>query len=196
MALTRARKICIIFGQLDMKGLIGAATVMGSLMYGTGHCWQGRINVHLRHPELDKCPTDETLVESLSHNSERVFQPYPPVAIAESVSDAVLKRYKIRRLHLVIVDLWRPWKVNQKQVKSLTNLMGHLEPFDFTVGNTPMMQYGANSPLHCRRFVYGYSIDGSDFPCYFLWPTVFSKTAFGFWNHKHTDALISVWPLS
>ena len=32
VALTRARKICVIFCPLDMKGLIGAATVMGSLM--------------------------------------------------------------------------------------------------------------------------------------------------------------------
>ncbi len=36
VALTRARKMCVIFGPLDMKGIIGAATVMGSLMYGTG----------------------------------------------------------------------------------------------------------------------------------------------------------------
>ena len=42
VALTRARKMCVIFGPLDMKGLIGAATVMGSLMYGTGHCWKGQ----------------------------------------------------------------------------------------------------------------------------------------------------------
>ena len=33
-----------------------------------------------------------------------------------------------------------------------------------------MMPCGGTSPLHCRRFVYGYSLDGSDFPCYFLWP--------------------------
>ena len=39
VALTRARKMCFIFCPLDMKGLIGAATVMGSLMYGAGHCW-------------------------------------------------------------------------------------------------------------------------------------------------------------
>ena len=97
MALTRARKICVIFGPLDMKGLISAATVMDSLMYGTGHCWQGRINVHLQHPKLDKCPTDETFVERFSCHSESVFQPYPPVAIAESVSNAALKRYKILR---------------------------------------------------------------------------------------------------
>ena len=36
VALTRARKMCVIFCPLDMKGLLGAATVMGSLMYGTG----------------------------------------------------------------------------------------------------------------------------------------------------------------
>ena len=49
VALTRARKMCVIFCPLDMKGLIGAATVMGSLMYGAGHCWNGMINMHLRH---------------------------------------------------------------------------------------------------------------------------------------------------
>ena len=45
VALTRARKICVIFCPLDMKGLIGAATVMGSLMYGAGHCWNGMVNM-------------------------------------------------------------------------------------------------------------------------------------------------------
>ena len=39
VALTRARKMCVIFCPLDMKGLIGAAMVMGSLMYDAGHCW-------------------------------------------------------------------------------------------------------------------------------------------------------------
>ncbi len=29
-----------------------------------------------------------------------------PVALVESVSDAVLQRYKVRRLHSVIDDLW------------------------------------------------------------------------------------------
>ena len=40
VALTRARKMCVVFCPLDMKGLLGAATVMGSLMYGAGHCWK------------------------------------------------------------------------------------------------------------------------------------------------------------
>ena len=59
VALTRARKMCVIFCPLDMKGLIGAATVMGSLMYGAGHCWNGMINMHLRHSSLDACPSDD-----------------------------------------------------------------------------------------------------------------------------------------
>ena len=46
------RKMCVIFCPLDMKGLIGAATAMGS-MYGAGHCWNGMINMHLRHSSLD-----------------------------------------------------------------------------------------------------------------------------------------------
>ena len=33
-----------------------------------------------------------------------------------------------------------------------------------------MMPVFGKTPLHCRRFVYGYSLDSSDFPCYFVWP--------------------------
>ena len=32
VAITRARSLCLIMGPLDMKGLVGAATVMGTLM--------------------------------------------------------------------------------------------------------------------------------------------------------------------
>ena len=41
VAITRARSLCLIMGPLDMKGLLGAATVMGTLMYGAGHVWEG-----------------------------------------------------------------------------------------------------------------------------------------------------------
>ena len=128
------------------------------------------INVHLRHQSLEDCPNDETFLQSFDHSSDKAKQLYPPVALIESVSDAVFQRYKVRRLHLVIVDLWRPWKVNQKQVKSLTDLLRQLEPSPDSDGTAPMMPCVGKSPLHCRRFVYGYSLDGSDFPCYFLWP--------------------------
>ena len=34
MALTRAQQICLIMGPLDMRGLVGVATIMGCLKYG------------------------------------------------------------------------------------------------------------------------------------------------------------------
>ena len=37
------------------------------------------------------------------------------------------KHHKVRRLHLVIVDLWRPWKINQTQVRSLTGAHRRLQ---------------------------------------------------------------------
>ena len=42
VAITRARSLCLIMGPLDMKGLLRAATVMGALMYGAGHVWEGQ----------------------------------------------------------------------------------------------------------------------------------------------------------
>ena len=75
---------------------------------------------------------------------------------------------KFARLHLVIVDLWRPWKINQTQVRSLTGALRRLQySADCT---TPLSPKPGKTPLHGRRFVFGYSLDGSDFPCYLLWP--------------------------
>ena len=34
VALTRAQEICLIMGPLDIRGLVGAATIMGCLKYG------------------------------------------------------------------------------------------------------------------------------------------------------------------
>ena len=53
-----------------------------------------------------------------------------------------------------------------------------------------MMPCVGKSPLHCRRFVYGYSLDGSDFPCYFLWPHRTQEN--NFWllesqTHRYVD---------
>ena len=39
VALTRAQQICLIMGPLDMRGLVGAATIMGCLKYGA--CFSG-----------------------------------------------------------------------------------------------------------------------------------------------------------
>ena len=174
VALTRARKICVISCPLDMKGLIGAATVMGSLMYGAGHCWNGMVNMHLRNSSLDDCLSDDQFLSFLDHADVppgiTAQRRYPPVALIECVADLTQTHYKVRRLHLVIVDLWRPWKIHKTQVRSLTDQLRRLQPGPHSDYTTPLAPMGGKTPLHGRRFVYGYSLDGSDFPCYLVWP--------------------------
>ena len=174
VALTRARKMCVIFCPLDMKGLIGAATVMGSLMYGAGHCRNGTVNMHLRGSSLDDCLSDDQFLSNFDQmdvpGGTMAQRRYPPVALVECVADIMQRHHKVRRLHLVIVDLWRPWKINQAQVKSLTDELRRLRPCPQADCTTPLAPEQGKTPLHGRRFVYGYSLDGSDFPCYLLWP--------------------------
>ena len=97
VAITRARSLCLIMGPLDKKGLLGAATVMGTLMYGAGHVWAGRANFYL-HGEV----TDQLWFIEDCENTRRV---------------------------------------------------------------SPFRPDGPEPPLRCRRFAYGYALDGSEFPC-------------------------------
>ena len=68
VAITRARSLCLIMGPLDMKGLLGAATVMGTLMYGAGHVWEGQAHFYLHDGELSRAPPDETFIHMLRQN--------------------------------------------------------------------------------------------------------------------------------
>ena len=61
VALTRAQTI--LFGPLDMKGLPGAATVIGSLVYGVGHCWRSNIQMHWRHGDLQHSDADAAALD-------------------------------------------------------------------------------------------------------------------------------------
>ena len=87
--------MCVVFCPLDIKGLIGAATVMGSLMYGAGHCWHGTISMHLRGSSLEDCPGDDQFLSSLDHNDvpggTMAQRRYLPVVLIECVADIVQK---------------------------------------------------------------------------------------------------------
>ena len=58
---------------------------------------------------------------------------------------------KKKSLHLVIVDLWRPWKVNQKQVKSLTDLLRQLEPSTYSDGTNDSLLGEISAALQTLR---------------------------------------------
>ena len=170
VALTRARSLCVILGPLDMKGLLGAATVIGSLMYGAGHAFKGQANFYLHAGSIRNSPSDAEFGHLLASSNSLTSPELPPLAIAEALQDNVSHWYKIRRLHLIIVDTWSPWQYNTAQVRAVTDLMKHLADTPEMRRMVPMMPQGGRVPPRCRRFVYGYALDHSKFPCYLLWP--------------------------
>ena len=86
VALTRAQKLCIIMGPLDMRGLPGAATVIGCLKYGAGVCGVHDSNqaaeVFLKDGSLNDGPDDDAFLQSLRRSLKTARGAYPPVALA------------------------------------------------------------------------------------------------------------------
>ena len=114
--LTRAQKLCIIMGPLDMRGLLGAATVIGCLKYGAGVCGVHVSNpaaeVFLKDGSLNGGPDDEAFLLSLRRSLKTARGAYPPVALAEIYQEYKSPLTKIRRLHLMVVDLGRSRSVS------------------------------------------------------------------------------------
>ena len=157
-------------GPLDMKGLLGAATVMGTLMYGAGHVWAGHAHFYLHDHELSRSPPDEAFIDLLKQNCCLSGPHFPPPAIVEALQDYVTNYYKVRRLHLIVVDLWRPWKYNTARAREITDQLWYISDCDDTRRVSPFRPDGPEPPLRCRRFAYGYALDGSECPCYLVWP--------------------------
>ena len=111
VALTGAQRLCLIMGPLDMKGLLGAATVIGCLKYGAGLCGfnpeQRDVCIHLRESDIGKGPDDAAFLLSLQKSTSNDRGVYPPLALAEIYRNDVSTQTKIRRLHLLVVDLER-----------------------------------------------------------------------------------------
>ena len=82
VALTRVQKLCIIMGPLDMRGLLGAATVIGCLKYGAGVCGVHVSNqaaeVFLKDGSLNDGPDGEAFLLSLRRSLKTARGAYPP----------------------------------------------------------------------------------------------------------------------
>ena len=172
VALTRAQRLCIIMGPLDMKGLLGAATVIGCLKYGAGMCGfdpeRRDVKMHLREPTVGAGPDDAAFLTSLQRSINNTRGVYPPVAFAEIYRNDASTLTKIRRLHLLVVDLERTKSVGNKvywQYQKINVSANYEECFN----TLPVPMADAECPLRCR-YVYGYGVDGSDRPSYLLWP--------------------------
>ena len=95
---------------------------------------------------------------------------FPPPAIVEALQDYLTHYHKVRRLHLIVVDLWRPWKYNTARAREITDQLWRISHCDDTRRVSPFRPEGPEPPLRCRRFAYGYALDGSECPSYLVWP--------------------------
>ena len=112
VALTRAQQICLIMGPLDMRGLVGAATIMGCLKYGASFSGLGDqddpvLLFRLKDEDLLEAPDDSAFLQSLRFSCARVNGVYPPLALAEAFITEEDSAPRVRRLHLIVVDLHR-----------------------------------------------------------------------------------------
>ena len=166
VAITRARALCLIMGPLDMKGS----------RYGDGyaHVWSGTClgwTCPLLHDhELSRSPPHKSFIDMLKQNCCLSGPHFPPPAIVEVLQDYITNYHKVRRLHLIVVDLWRPWKYNTARAREITDQLWRIRDCDDTRRVSPFRPDGPDPPLRCRRFAYGYALDGSECPCYLVWP--------------------------
>ena len=172
VALTRAQKLCILMGFLDMRGLLGAATVIGCLKYGAGVCGfdpeHRNVEMYLRETTVDAGPDDGAFLVSLRRSTTNPRGVYPPVAFAEVYCNDSCSRTKVRRLHSIVVDLERAKNVGSDvywQFQKMNVSAKYEECFNIL----PVPTSDSDCPHRCR-YVYGYGVDGSDRPSCLLWP--------------------------
>ena len=172
VALTRAQKLCIIMGPLDMRGLLGAATVIGCLKYGAGVCGVHVSNpaaeVFLKDGSLNDGPDDEAFLLSLRRSLKTARGAYPPVALAEIYQEYKSPLTKIRRLHLMVVDLGRSRSVSSHVYQDFMNCRLPHE-LAGSLNTLPVPISRKDCPFK-TRFVFAYGVDNSDKPSYLLWP--------------------------
>ena len=135
--------------------------------------------MHLHQSSFEDSASDQVFTQSLTEMPKNTNLQYPPVALIGGVVDLGHKRAKVRRLHLIVVDLWRPWQIRKAHVLQISRIMRRLQHNHTTARTTPIPLRAHPKPKHCRRSVFGYALDGSEFPVYLLWP---QRTAQGhFW---------------
>ena len=129
VALTRAQQICIIMGPLDMRGLVGAATIMGCLKYGA--CFSGLdaqddpvLLLRLKDEDLLEAPDDSAFLQSLRFSCSRVNGVYPPLALVEAFITDDDSTPRVRRLHLIVVDLNRRRRLANRVSRPIENKGG------------------------------------------------------------------------
>ena len=171
VALTRAQRFCFIMCPLDMKGITGAATVVGCLQHGVGICDErstgSSLLVERKAGSLAQSRDDANFLAAFRLSATVKTGEFPPAALVELYHEPEAIAARLRRLHLVIVDLCHPRKTATRtekqfyqQITGLRNERG---------GSVTPIPLCNQEEWRCR-YVFGYSLDDSDKPVYLIWP--------------------------
>ena len=99
----------------------------------------------------------------------RVNGVYPPLALAEAFITEEDSAPRVRRLHLMVVDLHRRRRMADRVLRLLSDIQ--VDRCADECWNTLPIPWKRNQEAYQLRYVFGYAMDGSDLPCYILWPT-------------------------
>ena len=147
---------------------------MGCLKYGA--CFSGLddqddpvLLIRLKDEDLLEAPDDSAFLQSLRFSCTRVTGVYPPLALAEAFITEEDRAPRVRRLHLMVVDLHRRRRMADRVLRLLSDIQ--VDRCAEECWNTLPIPWKRNQEAYQLRYVFGYGMDGSDLPCYILWPT-------------------------
>ena len=151
-----------LMGPLDMRGLVGAATIIGCLKYGASFYGQDDQDdpvFLIRIKDLMEAP-DDAFLQSLRHSWARVSGVYPPLALVEAY---IVDLHRCRRMANRLLRLLADLQINRCAGECL---------------NTLPIPWKPNQEAYQLRYVFGYAMEGSDLPCYIVWPTRTAEQSF------------------
>ena len=181
VALTRAQQICFIMGPLDMQGLVRVATIIGCLKYGASFSGlddqdDSVFLIRLKDEDLLESPGVSAFLQSLRFSCAKVNGVYPPVALVEAYITAEDSAPRVRRLHLIVVDLHRRRRMVDRVLRLLVDLQ--VDRCAEECRDTLPILWKRNQEAYQLRYVFGHAMEGSDLPCYILWPTRTAEQSF------------------
>ena len=132
--------------------------------------------IRLKDEDLVEAPDDSAFLQSLRFSCARVSGVYPPLALAEAYITEEDSAPRVRRLHLMVVDLQRRRRMADRVLRLLVDIQ--VDRCADECWNTLPIPWKQNQEAYQLRYVFGYAMDGSDLPCYILWPTRTAEQSF------------------
>ena len=128
VALTRARRLCVLLCPLDQKGPIGAATILGCLQYGLGYLQHSHLEMPLwEESRMLTAPSDATFMSRLHATTPTSM--LPPLSILVMRPSPSRSGYEFVRLHLVVVDVNYHWATRNHSVRYIWPFLKDASPY-------------------------------------------------------------------